>query len=141
MIDHLIMLETAPDLLALGIDALDGLNPVAGEFSGRRVDVIPVTVIRTEAIPGADENDPGTPAEIAPGFWFCIRSDIRLDLPWPFVTITDSDRAARGEPFVLAIGDGWEWHQLTGRVWPVWAGTNYPFGPGMGPDMLVSGTP
>jgi len=137
MIDHLILLETAPDPSALSIDAWDGPNPVSGTFDGHRVDVIPVTVINVEATPGADENDPGTPAVTAPGFWFCVRADIRLDLPWPFVTITDSDRAARGEPFVLAIGDGWGWHHLTGRVWPVWSGTGYPFGPNMGPGLLV----
>lgn len=139
MIDHLILLETAPDLSALGIAGFDGINPVTGEFEGRRVDVIPVTVIRAEAVPGTDESDPGTPAEIAPGFWLCVRADAPLDLPWPVVTITDSDRAARGEPFVLTLGEGWEWHHLTGRVWPVWAGTDYPFGPGMGPGMLVTG--
>lgn len=139
MIDHLLMLETAPDLSSLGIDGWDGPNPVTGTFDGRRVDVIPVRVIRTEAVPGVDENDPGAPAGIAPGFWFCVRSDVRLDLPWPVVTITDSDRAERGEPFVLALGDGWEWHRLTGRVVPGWAGTDYPFGPGMGPDMMVTG--
>lgn len=137
MIDHLITLETAPDLAPLGVEAWDGPNPVSGTWDGHRVDVIPVTVINVEAIPGADENDPGTPAVTEPGFWFCVRADIRLHLPWPVVTITDSDRAARGEPFVLALGDGWEWHHLTGRVWPVWAGTDYPFGPGMGPGMLV----
>ncbi|WP_186415421.1 hypothetical protein [Pannonibacter sp. P2PFMT1] len=137
MIDHLITLEITPGLSAFGIEAWDGPNPVSGTFEGYRVDVIPVTVINVEAEPGTDENDPGTPAVTAPGFWFCVRSDARLDLPWPFVTITDSDRAARGEPFVLAIGDGWEWHHLTGRVWPVWSGTDYPFGPDMGPDTLV----
>lgn len=131
MIDHLIVLGAPPDLSVLGIDHVDPCNPMTGEFEGARVDVLKVTIIRTEA---TEE----IPAETAPGFWLCIRADKRLDLPWPFVTITDSDRAERGEPFVLAVGQGWDWPQLTGRVSPVWTGTDYPFGPNMGPGMLVS---
>lgn len=131
MIDHLIVLNEAPDLTGFGIEALDGFNPLLGNVDGHRVDVLPVSIIRTEA---TEETD----AELAPGFWFCVRADARLDLPWPIVTVTDSDRADRGEPFVLRVGEGWEWSQLAGRVWPVWAGTEYPFGPDMGPHMLVS---
>lgn len=141
MIDHLIVTQSAPDLTPLGIEALDGPNPVSGSFDGNRVDVIPVTIYRAEAIPGVDENDPGTPAETAPGFWFAIRASQTLNLPWPVVTVTDSDRAERGEPFVLSVGEGWTWEQLQGRVFPVWAGTDYPFGPDMGPHMLAPPEP
>lgn len=132
MIDHLIVTQQAPDLNPLGIEAWDGVNPSAGWFNGHRVDVLRVSVIRTE---GTDE----TPPEFAPGVWFCVRSDVRLDLPWPFVTITDSELALmEDEPFVLAIGEGWDWSQLTGRVWPIWSGTAYPFGPDMGPHLLIN---
>lgn len=130
MIDHLIVTQEAPDLSAFETE-WRGPNPVTATYQGQRIDIVPVTIYRTEP---TEE----TPAETAPGFWFAVRAATVLDLPWPTVTVTDSDLAEQGLPFVLSVGEGWTWGQLSGRVWPVWAGTDYPLGPSMGPHMLAS---
>ena len=131
MIDHLCVTSAAPDLSPYECD-WRGPNPVNCVIDGYAVSIVPVTVIRTEA----SETDP---AIIAPGFWFAVRGVQVIDLPWTTVSITDSDLAADGQPFVIAKHPDWDWPQLTGRVYPVWAGTEYPFGPDMGPHLLVGG--
>ncbi len=101
---------------------------------------MPVRCILTDAIYDASSGELVTPAVEAPGAWMVVRaSEVQPDLlddPRCLI-VTDSDRAARGEPFVLVMR--LQPDTLLGRIEPVFAGDRYPFpaGPAGGLEVLM----
>lgn len=109
----------------------DAESPARWGHATDRVDFIPgVRMIRAEAV--LDEaGEILTPADIVEGWTICIRRrdrDPALEQTGLPYLIADADKAARGEPFILATNYVAE--QIAGivRVEPVCAGSRYPFG-------------
>lgn len=112
-------------------------------YVGNRA-VMPVRVVRADALyDEADPDDPVlvTPEDVAPGAWLVIRCqepDAMLAAHPALVIVTDSERAAVGDPFILFKAASVTWEALQARIEPVWAGDSYPFGAGVGEDDLVA---
>ncbi|WP_182085193.1 hypothetical protein [Aureimonas sp. ME7] len=119
MIDHVLMFGTKADR-----PTGDGA-PCWLDEGGRTW--MPVDVIVVEAAQGEAEDDL-SPAIHAPGAWMVIRTlerDEEIEEHPGCFLVSDSERAARGEPFVLL--SRFQPETLLGRITPVFAGDAYPF--------------
>lgn len=134
MIDALM---TAPDEATLAALLPQYRLPADAESPARwghatdRVDfILGVRLIRAEAVID-DAGEVITPADVVEGFTLCIRrrdQDPALEQTGLPYLIADADKAARGEPFILATNYAAEQIAGIARVEPVWAGSRYPFG-------------
>ncbi len=140
MLDHILCYLDAADRPAGPVDDDGRLlgYPSWGDERGRTW--MPVRCILTDPIHDASSGDLVMPAVEAPGAWMVVRAATMqpdlLDDPRCLI-VTDSDRAARGEPFVVVMRLQPE--TLLGRIEPVFAGDAYPFprGPASNLDLLM----
>lgn len=144
MIDHLLYFDGNYDLEGFQITL-----PEDGEISttalGAMVGDIPVTVlavkiINQEAVYDLETGDLVSPAIDATGNWIVVRAQEEIP-SWRsdprLVTITDDELANKDAPFVIYKNNDFSWEAMQGRVFPIFAGSHYPFGPHMNISQLI----
>lgn len=137
MFDHILCYSDAADRPTGPVDD-DGRAlgyPSWDDEQGRTW--MPVRCILTDAIHDAETCDLVTPAVEAPGAWMVVRaSEVQPDLlddPRCLI-VTDEERAARREPFVVVCKLAPE--TLLGRIEPLFAGDAYPFPAGPASQLI-----
>lgn len=99
-----------------------------------------VQVVLADAVYSEPDGELVTPAILVPGFWMVVRKpalDADLVALEQCIVATDIDLAQAGQPFILYKREATPWAALTARVEPIFAGEDYPMGPGVGPHLLV----
>lgn len=130
MLDHILCYTSAAQVPSgpLGLASWD-------DESGRTW--MPVACIITEGTTDPATGEIVAPPVFAPGIWMVVRARSRqadLEADPHCLIITDSERAAAGEPFVLLCR--LEPDTLLGRISPVFAGDAYPFPQGTAAGLL-----
>lgn len=125
MLDHILCYPDARPSGPLGDDGKP-LNVSAWDDEAGRT-WMPVDCIVADAVISA-AGELVKPAIYAPGSWMVVRTrgeDAALAADPRCLLIADSERAGRGEPFVLVCKLNPD--TLLGKILPVFAGDRYPF--------------